>query len=86
MCIIKWWDNKIYGGIFMKKIHMIFKDSKEQLVTCEDYEIMNGMLYLIRVNMIDCIDVKNNELGKKLIIHNIDCMRSLIIDWVGWWD
>lgn len=64
----------------MRKINVIFKDSKEQLVICEDYEIREGVLCLIRIHMIDYIDVKDNEKGKKLIIHNMDCVRSLIID------
>ena len=65
----------------MKKIHIVFNDDKEQLVICDDYEIRDGALWLIRVDMIDDIEVRDNKKGKMLIIHNMMSVRSLIIEW-----
>lgn len=65
----------------MKKIHIIFNDDKEQVVICEDYEVKDCILWLVRVESVDEIEVRDNKKGKMLIIHNMSCVRSLIIEW-----
>ena len=65
----------------MKKIHIIFNDGKEQVVICEDYEVKDCILWLIRVESVDEIEVRDSKKGKMLIIHNMSCVRSLIIEW-----
>lgn len=69
------------------KIDILFKDGEEQAITCEYYNIDNGVLYLERIISVDDYEYDEDKVNKVVIIVNMDNIKSMVIedmDWLGW--